>query len=92
MSDIKHIFLKLPSLAAIFFIRIYQYTLSSILPGKCRFTPTCSQYTIECIQSFGIMKGVLFGLIRLSKCHPCGGFGDDPIPVNTNPDKDKPKQ
>ena len=65
----------------IFPIRIYQYTLSPLLgPNKCRFQPTCSHYTIEAIQEWGIFKGLWLGIKRISKCHPWGGHGFDPVP------------
>jgi putative membrane protein insertion efficiency factor len=62
-------------------IRFYQYALSPYLGGsKCRYTPTCSQYTLEAIQKYGPVKGVYLGAKRLSKCHPGGGHGYDPVP------------
>lgn len=65
----------------IILIRFYQYVLSPYLGGsKCRFTPTCSQYTLEAIQKYGPIKGIFLGAKRLSKCHPRGGHGYDPVP------------
>jgi uncharacterized protein len=62
-------------------IRFYQYVLSPYLGGsKCRYTPTCSQYTLEAIQKYGPIKGIYLGAKRLSKCHPGGGHGYDPVP------------
>lgn len=62
-------------------IRFYQYALSPYLGGsKCRYTPTCSQYTLEAIQKYGPIKGIYLGAKRLSKCHPGGGHGYDPVP------------
>jgi putative membrane protein insertion efficiency factor len=62
-------------------IRFYQYALSPYLGGsKCRYTPTCSQYTLEAIQKYGPIKGIYLGTKRLSKCHPGGGHGYDPVP------------
>lgn len=46
----------------------------------CRFTPTCSAYTIEAIEKYGVKKGIKMGLKRISKCHPKGAFGYDPVP------------
>ncbi|MEG0977295.1 MAG: membrane protein insertion efficiency factor YidD [Bacilli bacterium] len=66
-------------LLIIYFIRAYQ-----IIPfsshKSCRFTPTCSEYMIGCINNFGVKKGLKLGLKRISKCHPGGGFGIDNIP------------
>jgi putative membrane protein insertion efficiency factor len=62
-------------------IRFYQYALSPYLGGsKCRYTPSCSQYTLEAIQKYGPIKGIYLGTKRLSKCHPGGGHGYDPVP------------
>lgn len=61
-------------------IKVYQYGISPLLGPKCRFTPTCSQYTIEAIQKHGIFKGIWLGIKRISKCHPGGGSGFDPVP------------
>jgi putative membrane protein insertion efficiency factor len=62
-------------------IKFYQYALSPYLGGsKCRYTPTCSQYTLEAIQKYGPIKGIYFGVKRISRCHPRGGHGYDPVP------------
>lgn len=64
----------------IFLIRFYQYGISPMIGPKCRFTPTCSQYTAEAIQKYGPFKGIFLGIKRLSRCHPGGGSGYDPVP------------
>ncbi|NRB46427.1 MAG: membrane protein insertion efficiency factor YidD [Saprospiraceae bacterium] len=62
-------------------IRFYQLSISPLLgPSKCRFKPTCSQYTIEAIQEWGILKGTWLGIKRIGKCHPWGPHGHDPVP------------
>jgi uncharacterized protein len=61
-------------------IRIYQYMISPLIPGACRFTPTCSEYSAEAIKKHGVLKGILLGAKRISKCHPWGGSGYDPVP------------
>jgi putative membrane protein insertion efficiency factor len=60
-------------------VKIYQYMLSPLLPNACRFTPTCSEYMIQAIQKYGIFKGTWKGLKRISRCHPWGGHGHDPL-------------
>ena len=60
-------------------ILFYQYAISPLFPSSCRFNPTCSQYTKEAIQKYGL-KGLWLGLKRIGKCHPWGGSGYDPVP------------
>jgi hypothetical protein len=61
-------------------VRLYQAVLSPYLPNACRYTPTCSQYTIEAVNRYGFWKGGRLGLRRLGRCHPWGGSGYDPVP------------
>ena len=61
-------------------IKFYQFGISPYLPHACRYTPSCSQYTIEAIQKYGILKGTALGAKRISRCHPLGGSGYDPVP------------
>lgn len=61
-------------------IRFYKKWISPALPPSCRFTPTCSQYTYEAIEKYGILRGSGLGLRRLSRCHPWNPGGYDPVP------------
>lgn len=62
-------------------IKIYQGVLSPFLgASKCRYTPTCSQYTAEALQKHGLRKGFWLSLKRISRCAPWGGHGYDPVP------------
>lgn len=62
-------------------IKFYQYVLSPYLGGsKCRYTPSCSQYTMDAIKKYGPIKGIFLGAKRISRCHPGGGHGYDPVP------------
>jgi len=61
-------------------IRVYQKFVSPALPPSCRFTPTCSHYTYEAIEKYGVFKGGWLGLKRLSRCHPLNPGGYDPVP------------
>lgn len=63
----------------IFLIKLYQVTPISS-HSLCRFTPTCSEYMIGCIEEFGCLKGVKLGIKRILRCHPGGSFGYDPVP------------
>lgn len=61
-------------------IRLWQVTLSHLLPPSCRFTPSCSTYAITAIERHGPIKGVWLGTLRILRCHPWGGSGYDPVP------------
>lgn len=75
-----NLLLKILSLPFIALIRIYQYVISPALGPKCRFTPTCSQYAVEALKKYGPFKGLWLSLKRISRCHPGGGSGYDPVP------------
>ncbi|MGK7392271.1 MAG: membrane protein insertion efficiency factor YidD [Candidatus Cyclobacteriaceae bacterium M2_1C_046] len=64
----------------IFPIKIYQWTLSPLLGQNCRHIPTCSHYTVKAIEVWGPFKGLWMGLKRISRCHPWGTSGYDPVP------------
>lgn len=64
----------------VFLIRIYQKFISPFTPATCRFTPTCSQYSLEALQTHGILKGGWLSLKRIASCNPWGGSGPDPVP------------
>ena len=61
-------------------IRLYQRTLSRLLPDSCRFQPTCSHYAYEAIQRHGAVRGGRLAVRRLARCTPWGGSGYDPVP------------
>ncbi len=71
----------------IFGVRFYQWTISPLLAtlagpmGRCRFTPSCSQYAIEAIRVHGALKGGWLAVWRVCRCNPWGGCGDDPVPA-----------
>ncbi|MEO6405281.1 MAG: membrane protein insertion efficiency factor YidD [Ferruginibacter sp.] len=71
---------KIFSYPFILLIKIYQWILSPLLGPKCRFTPTCSQYSIEALKKYGPIKGLWLTARRVAKCHPWGGHGHDPVP------------
>lgn len=51
-----------------------------MLPPSCRYTPTCSEYAVEAIKKHGPGKGLWLAIKRISRCHPWGGHGYDPVP------------
>ncbi|MFN5136146.1 MAG: membrane protein insertion efficiency factor YidD [Chitinophagaceae bacterium] len=61
-------------------IGFYQYVISPAIGPKCRYTPTCSHYGIEALKKHGPIKGLWLTIKRVSKCHPWGGSGYDPVP------------
>ncbi|MDY6024824.1 membrane protein insertion efficiency factor YidD [Bergeyella zoohelcum] len=61
-------------------IRFYQMAISPLLPSSCRYTPTCSHYMAEALQTHGLIYGFWLGLKRILRCHPWGGCGHDPVP------------
>lgn len=62
-------------------IKFYQYLISPLIGGslKCKFHPTCSQYTKEAIEKKGVVKGVALGFWRILRCNPWSVSGDDPV-------------
>lgn len=61
-------------------VRFYQYAISPLLPPRCRFVPTCSQYAVQALQKYGAFKGSWLAFKRICRCHPWGGNGHDPLP------------
>jgi putative membrane protein insertion efficiency factor len=61
-------------------IRLYQVTVSRVLPPSCRFVPSCSEYGYEAIQRYGVIRGGGLAIWRILRCNPWGGHGYDPVP------------
>jgi len=61
-------------------IRFYQLTVSQVTSPSCRFVPSCSQYTFEAIEKYGLLRGGWKGVKRLLRCHPFNSGGLDPVP------------
>lgn len=65
---------------ALALIRFYKRFISPVLPSACRFEPTCSVYTYQAIEKYGVLKGGWMGVKRISRCHPLHPGGYDPVP------------
>ena len=67
----------------IYLIKFYKFLISPILGNNCRYLPTCSEYFIDCLNEYGVLKGSYKGLKRILSCHPIkflgGGHGLDPV-------------
>jgi len=79
MKTITNILIKL--------IKIYKFLISPLLGNSCRYLPSCSEYSIEALKTFGFYKGTYMSLKRIFSCHPIkflgGGEGFDPVNKNT---------
>ena len=61
-------------------IQTYRTAISPFLAPRCRFLPTCSEFTLEAVDKHGAARGAWLGLRRILRCHPFGGSGYDPVP------------
>jgi hypothetical protein len=66
-------------------IRCYQLALSPLLGPACRFYPSCSQYALEAVARFGVLRGAWLAAARLARCHPWHEGGYDPVPPLNRP-------
>ena len=80
LSRLWRAFKRLLALPLIGIVRFYQICISPLKPPTCRFTPTCSQYALQALRKYGLIKGSWLTVKRLAKCHPWGGSGYDPLP------------
>ena len=71
MSIFTHLLIK--------FIKIYKCLVSPLIGPSCRYLPTCSDYSIEALKTYGFVKGLLLSLKRIMSCHPWGNSGFDPV-------------
>ena len=60
-------------------IKYYQYLISPLIGHSCRYLPTCSEYSIEALKTFGFFKGFSLSIKRILSCHPWGNGGFDPV-------------
>lgn len=69
---------KLPGNLLIVAARVYQWTLSPLIGRHCRFDPTCSNYFIQAVEKYGVIRGTWRGICRIARCHPFNPGGYDP--------------
>jgi putative membrane protein insertion efficiency factor len=75
---------KILILPFVILIKAYQWIISPLLGPSCRFQPTCSHYSLEAFKTHGVIKGFYISAVRISKCHPWGKSGYDPVPPAKN--------
>ncbi len=71
---------KIINIVLIGLVKFYQYSISPLLPPTCRYTPTCSAYSIKALKKHGPFKGLFLSIKRIVSCNPWGGHGYDPVP------------
>ena len=71
MNVLTHIIIK--------FIKGYKFLISPLFGHSCRYLPTCSEYSIEALKQFGLIKGAFMSIKRILSCHPWGKGGFDPV-------------
>lgn len=95
MKKVLHIIKRLIGYLFLIPIYIYKYAISPFTPASCRHTPTCSEYFIEAVKVHGPIRGSILGFNRLSRCHPWGTHGYDPVPTihfkKFKPSRKRPK-
>ena len=78
--------MKILTIILIKLIEGYRYFISPLLGNNCRYLPSCSEYSIEALKNYGLVKGLLLSLKRILSCHPIkflgGGDGFDPVKKN----------
>ncbi len=67
---------------AVLLLRFYKRFLSPLMPVACRYTPTCSVYAREAFERHGVLRGARLTFLRLLRCQPWGGSGEDPVPAS----------
>jgi putative membrane protein insertion efficiency factor len=60
-------------------VKLYKFLISPILPGSCRFVPSCSEYSLVALEKYGAVKGVWLSMRRVARCHPFHPGGYDPV-------------
>jgi hypothetical protein len=69
---------RIPRLMLVGLVRLYQVVISPNFPSSCRFTPTCSEYAVQALTTYGAWRGLILSVYRVLRCNPWGGHGYDP--------------
>lgn len=80
MEKLKKAVLRIVGWILLFPVYIYKYGISPFTPASCRHIPTCSEYAVQAIKIHGPFKGFVLTAKRISRCHPWGTHGYDPVP------------
>ena len=75
---------SLPKTVTLYLLRAYKWVLSPLLPPSCRYVPTCSEYAMEAVDRFGVIRGGLMAAWRVLRCHPFVKGGYDPVVQHNN--------
>ena len=78
--------MTLPARGLARFVRLYQSATAG-RPSPCRYQPSCSNYALDALDAHGALRGVWLTVRRLSRCHPWGGHGGDPVPEKKAPSR-----
>jgi putative membrane protein insertion efficiency factor len=70
---------QLPKLVTLQLLRAYKWAISPMFPPSCRYVPTCSEYAMEAVERFGVLRGGVKAFLRLLRCHPFAHGGHDPV-------------
>ncbi len=79
VEQVKRQTVSLAARPLVILVRLYQVSLGPLMGGHCRFSPTCSQYAIDALTAHGALRGSWLTVRRISRCHPFGGGGYDPV-------------
>ena len=71
--------MNVPTYMLINLIKCYKFLISPLLGQSCRYLPTCSEYSIEALRTYGFFKGIFLSIKRILSCHPWGRGGFDPV-------------
>ncbi|WP_291855761.1 membrane protein insertion efficiency factor YidD [Marinilabilia sp.] len=80
LQNIYEAFKKVLVFILIIPVRIYQWVISPMIGPSCRYTPTCSVYSVQALKKHGPFKGLWLAIKRILSCNPWGGSGHDPVP------------